>query len=650
MLREQIDAVTEEPSNSRPNTASTPAHYVELKDEDSETLQARKWADSYVANANADDGEDTLGKHDKRKSGHSEGESSTLGKSKPTQSESPAVKSAHAPALSYDPEEDDDDEAMTWAVQMQPTKAAEPAPPAPDAGASTRDAEATKPASTRKEPPKRINLPPPDTTSSPVPSPRSEKPALRVKTDVISQTTKLAAAEKAPLSGVPSPASASKRSASPRSASRKLRQNSKDGSGVSDETRRTTAPVRPGSAKDSSSQSMSRRASFNDKAWAYRPSVEQVYDNLEEFFPGHDLDKPIVDAGVSGPNSAMSSPALEPALPSPSVARTAEMAASHQKDPETPLRASRHHEGTDREGTRRFNHNRKSIRMVAQDRKSRLKREEVAAKALSTLGKEDSKDKLARRKSTKVWGRKIEEVTSAEADLLYSAKDPASADKDRGERGFEIRSDGLPQADVHTVAPVKWLKGELIGKGTYGHVYIGFNVTNGEMFAVKQVELPRTASDKDDNRQTSVVEALKSEMDLLKDLEHEKIVSYLGFEETPRHMSIFLEYVDGGSVGRCLRKHGKFEEQVIQFFTVQILEGLEYLHSRGILHRDLKADNILVRMDGTVKISDFGISKKSNDIYNNNSNMSMQGSIFWMAPEVVHNQKKGYSAKIDIWS
>jgi len=146
------------------------------------------------------------------------------------------------------------------------------------------------------------------------------------------------------------------------------------------------------------------------------------------------------------------------------------------------------------------------------------------------------------------------------------------------------------------------------------------------------------------------VEALKSEMDLLKDLEHEKIVSYLGFEETPQHMSIFLEYVDGGSVGRCLRKHGKFEEQVIQFFTVQILEGLEYLHSRGILHRDLKADNILVRMDGTVKISDFGISKKSNDIYNNNSNMSMQGSIFWMAPEVVHNQKKGYSAKIDIWS
>lgn len=181
---------------------------------------------------------------------------------------------------------------------------------------------------------------------------------------------------------------------------------------------------------------MARRASFNDNAWAYRPSVEQVYDNLEEFFPGHDLDKPIVDAGMSGPNSGLSSPALDSALASPGMTKTAEITATAAtKEPETPARASRHHDHLDRESSRRFNHNRKSIRMVAQDRKSRLKKEEVAAKALSSIGtKEDNKEKLARRKSTKVWGRKIEEVTSAEADLLYSARDPASADKDRGER------------------------------------------------------------------------------------------------------------------------------------------------------------------------------------------------------------------------
>jgi mitogen-activated protein kinase kinase kinase len=102
----------------------------------------------------------------------------------------------------------------------------------------------------------------------------------------------------------------------------------------------------------------------------------------------------------------------------------------------------------------------------------------------------------------------------------------------------------------------------------------------------------------------------------------------------------------------------QFEENVIRFFTLQILDGLEYLHSLGILHRDMKADNILIDQDGMCKISDFGTSKKSGalsffprssclpeatadpaplrtigDIYQNNENMSMQGSIFWMAPE-----------------
>jgi mitogen-activated protein kinase kinase kinase len=67
--------------------------------------------------------------------------------------------------------------------------------------------------------------------------------------------------------------------------------------------------------------------------------------------------------------------------------------------------------------------------------------------------------------------------------------------------------------------------------------------------------------------------------------------------------------------------------------------------------QDLKADNLLVDFSGNCKISDFGISKKSEHVYEDNTQMSLQGSIFWMAPEVVHNPtKKGYSAKVDIWS
>jgi hypothetical protein len=88
------------------------------------------------------------------------------------------------------------------------------------------------------------------------------------------------------------------------------------------------------------------------------------------------------------------------------------------------------------------------------------------------------------------------------------------------------------------LAIFKWVRGELIGKGTYGRVYLALNATTGEMIAVKQVEIPQTASDWEDHRQVTVVEALKTENETLKDLDHPYIVQYLGFEETPMFLSM----------------------------------------------------------------------------------------------------------------
>ena len=84
----------------------------------------------------------------------------------------------------------------------------------------------------------------------------------------------------------------------------------------------------------------------------------------------------------------------------------------------------------------------------------------------------------------------------------------------------------------------KGVRGELIGKGTYGRVYLALNATTGEMIAVKQVEIPKTDADRDDKRQVSVVEALKLESETLKDLDHPNIVQYLGFEQTPDFLSM----------------------------------------------------------------------------------------------------------------
>lgn len=89
-----------------------------------------------------------------------------------------------------------------------------------------------------------------------------------------------------------------------------------------------------------------------------------------------------------------------------------------------------------------------------------------------------------------------------------------------------------------SVATFQWMRGELLGKGSYGQVFLALNATTGELMAVKQVELPKTASDKANTHQLNVLKALKFESDTLKDLDHPNIVQYLGFEESPDHLSM----------------------------------------------------------------------------------------------------------------
>jgi mitogen-activated protein kinase kinase kinase len=91
----------------------------------------------------------------------------------------------------------------------------------------------------------------------------------------------------------------------------------------------------------------------------------------------------------------------------------------------------------------------------------------------------------------------------------------------------------------HAFAAIfKWIRGELIGKGNTGRVYIALDATTGELIAVKQVEIPRNASDKNDTRHVTLVEALKLESKILKDLDHPNIVKYLGFEEDANFLSM----------------------------------------------------------------------------------------------------------------
>ncbi|KAL6551936.1 hypothetical protein OROGR_008090 [Orobanche gracilis] len=187
----------------------------------------------------------------------------------------------------------------------------------------------------------------------------------------------------------------------------------------------------------------------------------------------------------------------------------------------------------------------------------------------------------------------------------------------------------------------KWRKGRLLGRGTFGHVYLGFNSENGQMCAIKEVKVVS-----DDQSSKESLKQLNQEIALLSRLSHANIVQYYGSDLNEERLSVYLEYVSGGSIHKLLQEYGPFGEPVIQNYTRQILSGLAYLHGRSTVHRDIKGANILVDPNGEVKLADFGMAKH---ITSCSSMLSFKGSPYWMAPEVVMNTN-GYSLPVDLWS
>ncbi|KAK8966959.1 Mitogen-activated protein kinase kinase kinase NPK1 [Platanthera guangdongensis] len=204
--------------------------------------------------------------------------------------------------------------------------------------------------------------------------------------------------------------------------------------------------------------------------------------------------------------------------------------------------------------------------------------------------------------------------------------------------------------------PIRWRKGELIGCGAFGHVYMGMNLDSGELLAVKQVLLGTNNASKE-NAQAHIRE-LEDEVKLLRNLSHPNIVRYLGTVREEETLNILLEFVPGGSISSLLGKFGSFPEAVIRMYTRQILQGLEYLHRNKIIHRDIKGANILVDNKGCIKLADFGASKQVAMLATITAAKSMKGTPYWMAPEVILQTGHGLcevyllslTCPADIWS
>ena len=154
-----------------------------------------------------------------------------------------------------------------------------------------------------------------------------------------------------------------------------------------------------------------------------------------------------------------------------------------------------------------------------------------------------------------------------------------------------------------TIRQNQWKKGELIGAGAYGRVFMGMNELTGGLIAIKEMVFTQ------DNEKE--MKSLQREVSLMRKFAHPNIVAYLGTEVGDANtLYIFTEWVPGGSLQSLLNKFGRFKESVVQNYTLQMLKGLKYLHENGVVHRDIKGSNILVDDRGNVKLCDFGASKQ----------------------------------------
>ncbi|EKX39715.1 hypothetical protein GUITHDRAFT_61044, partial [Guillardia theta CCMP2712] len=195
---------------------------------------------------------------------------------------------------------------------------------------------------------------------------------------------------------------------------------------------------------------------------------------------------------------------------------------------------------------------------------------------------------------------------------------------------------------------ITWKQGKLLGQGAYGSVHMGMK-GDGTLLAVKRLDL---SSDKGRH----VFDTYNMEKTLLEKLKHPNIVRYIASKVVSKSLAvIWMEYVPGGSVANILQAFGAMSEDILRHYTRQILQGLHYLHSNAVIHRDIKPGNILVTVSGVVKLSDFGSSLRVTSTLQKGSGglkaVQPVGTPNYIAPEVVRaKNERDYTYNIDIWS
>ncbi|CDK27010.1 unnamed protein product [Kuraishia capsulata CBS 1993] len=180
-----------------------------------------------------------------------------------------------------------------------------------------------------------------------------------------------------------------------------------------------------------------------------------------------------------------------------------------------------------------------------------------------------------------------------------------------------------------------------VGKGNFGDVYKANSRTTNELVAIKVVDM------EDSNDQIDVI---RQEIQFLSELRSDYTTAYRETFVVGTCLWLVMEFCGGGSCADLLKCHKRLSEDAAAFIIRDTLRGLDYLHSNGIIHRDIKAANLLLTDNGNVKVADFGVSGQLG--LNADSRRTFVGTPFWMAPEIIlqHSEDSGYTDKVDIWS
>ncbi|KAJ3129207.1 Protein kinase [Nowakowskiella sp. JEL0407] len=180
-----------------------------------------------------------------------------------------------------------------------------------------------------------------------------------------------------------------------------------------------------------------------------------------------------------------------------------------------------------------------------------------------------------------------------------------------------------------------YTKVKKVGQGASGSVYFARSNAGGNTVAIKQMDLSHQPRK----------ELIVNEILVMKESRHANIVNYLDSYLLKGDLWVVMEYMEAGPLTDIIDNNNMTEAQIAAVCQ-ETLKGLSHLHSRNIIHRDIKSDNILLNAEGHVKITDFGFCAKLTP--EKGKRATMVGTPYWMAPEVV--KQKEYGPKVDIWS